>query len=159
MLLAPPLLVPPPLLVAPPLVETPPLEDLPVAELLLDDALLLLEVLLLALLAGAGPLIGAALVELGKEVSLPPLAESAAAAAVLEVGAPTLTMMSPNCSGVLSRPRISIGNWLICFTDAGGCPVCPGAAWMLWLRTALDTSMAVMPRDASFRGSSQMRMA
>ena len=103
-------------------------------------------------------MIGAALVELGKEVSLPLAAESADAVAVLGAGAPTLTMMSPNCSGVLSRPRISIGNWLVCRTEAGGCPVCPAAAWMLWSRMALATSMAVMPRDASFRGSSQMRM-
>src|SRR3984893_15365175 len=152
-LLAPPPLVPPPLLVAPPLLVTPLLEDWLVEELL-DDPLLLS-----ALLAGVKPLIGAVVVELGKEVSLPPAAESAEAAAVPAPGGPTLMTMSPNCSGVLSRPRMSIGNWLVCRTEVGGCPVCPGAAWMLWLRTALATSWAVMPRDASFRGSTQIRMA
>ena len=84
-------LVPPPLLVAPPLLETP----------LVDDWLLL---------AGAGPLTGAEVVELGKAVPVPPAAESANAAAAPATGAPALTMMLPNCSGVLSRPRIPVSS-------------------------------------------------
>ena len=90
------------------------LEELLIEEFLLEklllEELLLEELLLLALPAGVKPLTGAAVVELGKEVSLPPVAESADAATVAGAGRPALTTMSPNCSGELSRPRISIGN-------------------------------------------------
>ena len=36
---------------------------------------------------------------------------------------PTFTMMSPNCSGVASRPRVSSGSWNACPGEIGGCPV------------------------------------
>ncbi len=71
--------------------------------------------------------------------------------------APTLTMMSPNCSGSLSRPSVSIGIWVSCPSRAGGSPIWPAGASRFWLRMALATSMAVMPREASFCGSSQAR--
>ena len=54
---------------------------------------------------------------------------------------------------------MSIGSWLVCSPGGRRLPdLAGGRAWMFWLRTALATSMAVMPRDASFCGSSQMRM-
>ena len=67
-------------------------------------------------------------------------------------------MMSPNCSGSVNRPSVSIGNCEDCPRGAGGCPIRPaGATRFCWL-IAWATSMAVMFRDASFWGSSQARM-
>jgi hypothetical protein len=68
-----------------------------------------------------------------------------------------LTMMSLNCSVVVSRPSVSMGSWKACVRDAGCCPSAPGAASTFWLWRALATSVAVMPSDASFCGSSQAR--
>src|SRR5262249_46293797 len=70
----------------------------------------------------------------------------------------TLTMMSPNCSGRLSRPSVWIGSWNDCPFGAGGWPTWPAGASRFWLRMALATSMVVMPREASCCGSSQARM-
>ena len=67
-------------------------------------------------------------------------------------------MMSPNCSGVVSRPSVSIGSCKDCVREAGGCPTWPAGASRFWLRTALATSLAVMLSDANFCGSSQARM-
>ena len=73
-------------------------------------------------------------------------------------GWPTLMMMSPNCSGVLSRPSVCSGSWKALPCPTGGCPTAPGAASTFWARTALATSLAVMFRAASSCGSSQMRI-
>ena len=40
----------------------------------------------------------------------------------------TLTMMSPNCSGSVSRPRVSIGSWKACPGGAGRLADLPGGA-------------------------------
>ena len=69
-----------------------------------------------------------------------------------------LTMISPNCSGSVSRPSVSMGSWKGWPRDAGGLPICPAGASRFWLRMALATSLAVMPSDANFCGSSQARM-
>src|SRR5207245_1189218 len=69
-----------------------------------------------------------------------------------------LTMISPNCSGSVSRPNVSMGSWKGWPRDAGGVPICPAGASRFWLRMALATSLAVMFKDASFCGSSQARM-
>jgi hypothetical protein len=71
---------------------------------------------------------------------------------------PTLTTMSPNCSGSVSRPRVSIGSWKDWPPDAGGWPIRPAGASRFWLRMALATSLAVMFKEANFCGSSQARM-
>ena len=71
---------------------------------------------------------------------------------------PALTTIVPNCSGSVSRPSVSIGNWNGWPREAGGWPICPAGASRFSLRIALATSMAVMLRDASFCGSSQARM-
>ncbi len=71
---------------------------------------------------------------------------------------PTLTMISPNCSGSVSRPRVSMGSWKGWLRDVGGWPIRPAGASRFWLRIALATSLAVMFSDASFCGSSQARM-
>ena len=71
---------------------------------------------------------------------------------------PALTTIDPNCSGSLSRPSVSTGNWNGWPREAGGWPMRPDGASTFSLRMALATSMAVMLRDASFCGSSQARM-
>ena len=40
-----------------------------------------------------------------------------------------LTMMSPNCSGSLSRPRVVTVYWKVCVAGAGGWPTWPAATW------------------------------
>src|SRR5262249_20670495 len=71
---------------------------------------------------------------------------------------PVLTTMSPNCSGVGSRPSVSIGSCRDCPLPMGGWPIRPAGASTFWVRMALATSTAVRFRDASFCGSSQTRM-
>ena len=61
-----------------------------------------------------------------------------------------LTMILANCSGLLSRPSVSIGNWKAGrAAPAAGRFGRPGAS-RFWLRIALATSMAVMLRDSQF---------
>ena len=69
-----------------------------------------------------------------------------------------LMMMSPNCSGSVRRPSVSIGSCSDCLREAGGCPTWPAGASRFWLWMALATSLAVMLSDASCCGSSQARM-
>ena len=69
-----------------------------------------------------------------------------------------LTMMSPNCSVVVSRPRASIGSSNGCVRVDGCWPSIPAGASRFWLRMASATSRTVMFSDASFCGSSQARM-
>ena len=71
---------------------------------------------------------------------------------------PTLTTMSPNCSGSVSLPSVSIGIWTDRPRGPGGCASSPAAGSTFWLRIAFATSMAVMSHAASFCGSSQARM-
>ncbi len=71
---------------------------------------------------------------------------------------PTLTMMSPNCSGSLRRPSASTGTSQGWPAGAGGAPSCPAGTSRFWLRMAAATSPALMPRAAIFCGSSQARM-
>ena len=61
-----------------------------------------------------------------------------------------LTTMSPNCSGLLSRPRVSIGRSNACRASDGGWPIRPAGASRFWFRTALATSMAVMLQRRHF---------
>ena len=70
----------------------------------------------------------------------------------------TLTMMSPNCSGVLSRPKVSMGSSKAWPASVGGAPIQPAGASRFWLRIALATSTAVMLQAAILCGSSQQRM-
>ena len=69
-----------------------------------------------------------------------------------------LTIISPNCSVVVSRPSVLTGNSKDWVRGAGCCPRTPGAASRFWFWRAVATSVAVMPSDASFCGSSQARM-
>src|SRR5947207_10659560 len=59
-------------------------------------------------------------------------------------GWPTLMMMSPNCDGSFSRPRVLIGIWTDWPGGEGGWPTCPAGASTFSRRIALDTSTAVM---------------
>ena len=69
-----------------------------------------------------------------------------------------LTIRSPNCSVVVSRPRVSIGSSSGCVRVDGCWPSIPAGASRFWLRMALATSSTVIFSDASFYGSSQTRM-
>ena len=71
---------------------------------------------------------------------------------------PALTMISPNCSGVLSRPKVLMGSSKAWLAELGGAPIQPAGASRFWLRMALATSTAVMLQAAIFCGSSQQRM-
>ena len=55
-----------------------------------------------------------------------------------------LTMRSPNCSSVVSRPRVSIGRSNGCTRRDGCCPRVPAGASRFCWRMALATSPAVM---------------
>src|SRR5262249_3126895 len=69
-----------------------------------------------------------------------------------------LTMSSPNWSGGVSRPRVSMGSSNGCVRREGCCPRAPAGASRFCWRMALATSVAVVLSAASFCGSSQTRM-
>ncbi len=71
---------------------------------------------------------------------------------------PVRTMMSPNCSVDVRRPWVLTVSWNSAPFD-GEAPITPAATCTFCSRTAATTSDAVMPRAATFCGSSQMRMA
>jgi len=133
----PPVLAPPPL-AAPPVVGV--AAVVPVLMVAADAAA--------AVLAGVGslavasaPAVGSIVVLLSMELlDVPPPRELPApelgspeafleGAAITVAGVagealrPTLTMMSPNCSGSLSRPSVLIGSSKACFVRDGGSPI------------------------------------
>src|SRR5262249_24205899 len=101
---APPVSVPPPLVSPPPLVETP-----LVGRVVVEVGAELLPVLVPEELAGR--LLDGMLDRLPLEVPVFFMAVVLPALAGCTTrGRPTLTMMSPNCSGSPSRPRVSSGS-------------------------------------------------
>ena len=72
-------------------------------------------------------------------------------------GWPALTMMSANCSGSVSRPRVLMVSWN-CWPLGTGCwPIWPAATCRFCWAMAVTTSAAVSPRAASLSGSIQAR--
>ena len=69
------------------------------------------------------------------------------------------TMMSANCSSVVSRPCVFTASWNSVPVGAGGAPTVPAATCAFCSRMAAITSAVVSPRAASLVGSSQTRMA
>ena len=67
-------------------------------------------------------------------------------------------MMSPNCAGVCSRPRVVSVTSVTCPGRVGCWPMRPQATCWFCSRTAATTSPAPRLREASFSGSSQSRM-
>ena len=68
------------------------------------------------------------------------------------------TRISPNSSGVLSRPgarTVRVYSWP---AGDGAPPTCPAGAWAFWSRIAPMTSAGVSPSLASLSGCSQIRM-
>ena len=51
-----------------------------------------------------------------------------------------LMMISSNCSGSTSRPRVVSGTWISWPAGTGGWPICPVATWTFCLRIAWATS-------------------
>ena len=70
-----------------------------------------------------------------------------------------LTTISPNCSGVSSRWRVSIVRWKGWPSGTGGWPIWPVAKLRFCSRMARTTSPAARSREESFSGSTQTRMA
>ncbi len=71
---------------------------------------------------------------------------------------PARMTMSPNSCSVLSRPCVFTEIWKLAWPGAGGAPTWPAATWTFCSRSAAITSPGVIEREASFSGSSQMRM-
>ena len=71
---------------------------------------------------------------------------------------PVRTMMSPNSSTLVRRPWVLTVSWNSEPFD-GDAPITPAATCTFCSRTAATMSDAVMPRAATFCGSSQTRMA
>ena len=68
------------------------------------------------------------------------------------------TTMSPNCSGLVSRPSVCTATWKAPGDVAGGWLMAPAATCTLAARSAATTSPAVRPRAATRAGSSQTRI-
>ena len=68
-----------------------------------------------------------------------------------------LRMMSANCSGSVSRPRVLMVNWN-CWPLGTGCwPICPAAICTFCWLMAVTTSMALRFSAAILSASSQTR--
>ena len=68
------------------------------------------------------------------------------------------TTMSPNCSADCNCPRVDNWYWMDGLSGTGGWPMLPAAMSLFWFWIAVLTSSIVIPRAASFSGSSQMRI-
>src|SRR4029453_12196614 len=69
----------------------------------------------------------------------------------------TLTMMSPNSSGVESRPSVLMANGNCWPFGTGCCPICPAATWRFCWEMAVRGSIGWRLSAASLAGSSQAR--
>ena len=67
-------------------------------------------------------------------------------------------MISSNSLGFFSRPSARTLNWLSWPSGAGSAPTRPAGDWAFCSLIALEMSVGVMPSEASFSGSSQMRI-
>lgn len=78
---------------------------------------------------------------------------------VMRPSVPTLTTMSPNSDGSVSRPCAFNVYWKAELSlGSGGPPTTPAATWMFCSLTALTTSPAVMLRAAISSGLSHSRI-
>ena len=72
---------------------------------------------------------------------------------------PVRTMISPNSSALARRPRALTSSSNAAAPVAGWLPTTPAATCTFCSRIARTTSLAARPREATFAGSSQTRIA